>query len=148
MLQFIWDCLNRPVSMAQFEQKHWGLWKLTEMSTHFRRKLLVKQGWSYKHLWKSTINKQWDSFKDTGETFRLRRLRTRDCRTSSHMGKSMFILFCLSEIRANDPSGLEWLENVSRHLGEKGCLIFKKLKCFVSNFFAPVNCKAHVWKWN
>lgn len=93
-------------------------------------------------LVKSTINKQWDSFKDTGEIFRLCRVRTRVCRTSSHMGKSLFILFYLSEIRANDPNGLEWLEKVSLHPGEKSCLVFKQLNCFVPNFSAHVNCKS------
>ena len=93
-------------------------------------------------LVKSTINKQRDSFKDTEEIFRLCRVRTRVCRTSSHRGKSLFILFCLSEIRANDPNGLEWLEKVLLHPGEKSCLVFKQLNCFVSNFSAHVNGKS------
>ena len=61
-------------------------------------------------LVKSTINKQWAPFKDTGEIFRLCRVRTEDSRTSFHMGRSLFTLFCLSEIRANDASSLEWLK--------------------------------------
>lgn len=64
-----------------------------------------------------------------------------------HMGKSVFILFCLSEIRANDPSGLEWLKRVPRHLGKKNCLVFKLPDCFVVTF-AHVDVQAHVWKLN
>lgn len=61
------------------------------------------------------------------------------------MGKSLFILFCLSEIRANDPSGLEWLKKVLQHLGKKNCVVFKLLDFFAVTI-THVDVKAHVWK--
>lgn len=42
----------------------------------------------------------------------LRRVRTRGSRTSSQVAMSLFILFCLSKIRADDASGLEGPESV------------------------------------
>lgn len=65
-------------------------------------------------LVKSTINKQWDPFKDTGEAFRLCRVRTETAEPVPTWARVCLFYFCLSEIRVNDPSGLEWLENVSQ----------------------------------
>lgn len=64
-----------------------------------------------------------------------------------YMGKSVFILFCLSEIRANDPSSLEWLKRVPPHLGKKNYLVFKLPDCSVVTF-AHGDVQAHVWKLN
>ena len=57
------------------------------------------------------------------------------------MGKSLFILFCLSEIRANDPSGLEWLEKVSLHPARKAAWFSNSLTALLVTS-AHVNCKS------
>lgn len=123
--------LNRPIGLAQFKEIHWGHWKLTEISTRFRRKLLVKRV-KLQALEKSTINKQWALFKDP-ETFRLFRVRTRDSRTSSHMAKS---LFYFAYLKSEQMIPVVWngSEKISQHLGEKNCLLFKQLDCFIVNF--------------
>jgi hypothetical protein len=55
-------------------------------------------------LVKSTINKQWGPFRDLN----------RDNRNQFPPGQQSVYFICLSDIRANDPIGFDWLKTISR----------------------------------
>lgn len=89
-------------------------------------------------LVKSTINKQWDPFKDKGETFRLCRVRIRDSRTSSHMGQSLFYSAYLSKWSAG-----VWKSAECFWASRREKLLWEKLLSFSSR---SGEFKVHEWK--
>lgn len=86
--------LNRPISLAQFKEKQFRPLKINWNVNPLQKKAISKTRVKLQALVKSTINKQWAPFKDTRETFRLCRIRTRDSRTSSQHGQE-FVYFIL-----------------------------------------------------